>query len=119
MIADYRNDPSNHCITPGRERRNTMAHLIIESEEAYELARELADENQTSIENIVIQALREKSGRSVHSLPPEDTTATKPSPEELVARWMKITEGFGDRVKEPWKSTPHGDLLYDELGLPK
>jgi hypothetical protein len=43
----------------------------------------------------------------------------EPTPEELVKRWMELTNGLGKLWKEPWKSTPHGDLLYDELGLPK
>ena len=96
-----------------------MTHIIIDNEEAYEIARKLAEENGTSLENIVIEALREKSGRDETTTEQDTPAATQHSPDDLVAKWMKITEGFGNRVKEPWKSTPHGDLLYDENGLPK
>lgn len=61
---------------------------------------------------IVAEALREKIER-------EDPVKSGPSPEELVARWLKITDDLTDKWKEPWKSAQHGDLLYDEHGLPK
>ena len=99
-----------------------MAHIIIANEEAYELARKLAEQHQTSVDDIVTVALREKFDREdgvLSQASREETAPTRRSPEELVAKWMEITAGFGKRVKEPWKSTPHGDLLYDDDGLPR
>jgi antitoxin VapB len=34
-------------------------------------------------------------------------------------RIMKIAKDTGPRWKEPYRSIDHGDLLYDEKGLPK
>ena len=39
--------------------------------------------------------------------------------EERLARVRAITEDCSKLWVEPWKSTDHGDLLYDELGMPK
>ena len=39
--------------------------------------------------------------------------------EERLARVRAITEDCASRLVEPWKSIDHGDLLYNELGLPK
>lgn len=38
--------------------------------------------------------------------------------EERVARWLEIGADNQSRMKEPFLSTDHGDLLYDENGLP-
>jgi antitoxin VapB len=32
---------------------------------------------------------------------------------------MEIARDAGGRWVEPYRSTPHGDLLYDERGLPR
>jgi hypothetical protein len=32
---------------------------------------------------------------------------------------IAIGRELASRFKEPWKSIDHGELLYDELGLPK
>jgi antitoxin VapB len=39
--------------------------------------------------------------------------------EGLHARLMWIAEDAAKRMREPYKSIDHADLLYDELGLPK
>lgn len=39
--------------------------------------------------------------------------------EERLARVRVLTKGLADRWVEPWKSMDHGDILYDELGMPK
>ena len=39
--------------------------------------------------------------------------------EERLARVREISEECAVLWLEPWKSMDHGDLLYDELGLPK
>ena len=39
--------------------------------------------------------------------------------EERLARVRAITEECAALWVEPWKSMDHGDLLYDELGMPK
>lgn len=37
----------------------------------------------------------------------------------MADRIMKIAKDAGPRWKEPYRSIDHGDLLYDEKGLPK
>ena len=37
----------------------------------------------------------------------------------IAERIMKIAKKCGPRWKEPFRSVDHGDLLYDEKGLPK
>jgi antitoxin VapB len=39
--------------------------------------------------------------------------------EEKLARVRALTMGLAKHWVEPWKSMDHGDLLYDEMGLPK
>ena len=96
-----------------------MAHLIIDNEEIYEIARKLADQHQSNIDEIVADALREKFERERAVSHPVQHDNAQLSPAELVARWQKITEELQDEWQEPWKSIDHGELLYDEDGLPK
>jgi hypothetical protein len=95
-------------------------------EQTSQSLRELAERLQKNPEEVIELLVREKLEHDERQVSneqatrgPARSTRVDLSPEELVKRWMKLTEGFGDRVKEPWKSTPHGDLLYDDLGLPK
>ena len=37
----------------------------------------------------------------------------------LAQRLMNIGKDCAPRLKEPFRSSEHGDLLYDEKGLPK
>lgn len=37
----------------------------------------------------------------------------------LSDRLMAIGQDCAKRLKEPFRSTDHGDLLYDERGLPR
>jgi predicted nucleotidyltransferase len=39
--------------------------------------------------------------------------------EGFAGRLSAIGRDCAPRLKEPFRSTPHGDLLYDELGLPR
>ena len=39
--------------------------------------------------------------------------------EEKLARVRELTKGLAQHWVEPWKSLDHGDILYDETGLPK
>jgi antitoxin VapB len=39
--------------------------------------------------------------------------------DELTAKWDSITADNRELWKEPFLSTDHGDLLYDDMGLPK
>jgi len=39
--------------------------------------------------------------------------------EPRIERLQRIVDDMASRFKEPYKSIDHGELLYDEKGLPK
>ena len=82
--------------------------LNIKNDEAHQLARELAKSTGESIATAVTQAVRERLERVRHG-----RRMSK------VDRILKIARECGPLWKEPFRSVDHGDLLYDEKGLPK
>ena len=82
--------------------------LNIKSEEAHRLARELARLTSESMTIAVTKALRERLDR----LRRAEAVA-------LADRLLAIGRDCAARLKEPYRSTDHGDLLYDERGLPR
>jgi antitoxin VapB len=82
--------------------------LNIKNREAHRLAQQLANVTGESLTTAVTEALRERLER------------VRRNPREGMAeRLMKIAKECGPRWKEPFRSMEHGDLLYDEKGLPK
>ena len=79
--------------------------LNIKNEETHRLAQELAQLTGESMSAAVKEAVRERLER-VKS-------------KGMKERIMKIAKDAGPRWKEPYRSMDHGDLLYDEKGLPK
>ena len=49
---------------------------------------------------------------------PKKRAQTKQSP-ALSARLLEIGRDCAGRLKEPFRSADHGELLYDEKGLPE
>jgi antitoxin VapB len=82
--------------------------LNIKNKEAHRLAQQLANVTGESLTTAVTEALRERLERVRRN--PRDGMAE---------RLMKIAKECGPRWKEPLRSIDHGDLLYDEKGLPK
>jgi antitoxin VapB len=82
--------------------------LNIKDEEAHRLARELASLTGESMTAAVSEAIRERLERVRGN-----------SKEGMAERVMKIAKECGPLWKEPYRSIDHGDLLYDEKGLPK
>jgi antitoxin VapB len=76
--------------------------LNIKNEEAHRLARELARVTGESMTAAVSKAIRERLERI-----------------RAVDRILKSGRDCAAHFKEPYKSVDHGDLLYDEKGLPK
>ena len=72
------------------------------------MARELARLTGESMTAAVNEAIRERLDR-----------VRDASKQGLAKRLMKIAQECGPRWKEPYKSMDHGELLYDENGLPK
>lgn len=69
------------------------------------MAQELAALTGESMTTAVTEAVREK--------------LTRVKSRGMAERIMKIAKQCGPLWKEPFKSVDHGDLLYDEKGLPK
>ncbi|HWY02803.1 MAG TPA: type II toxin-antitoxin system VapB family antitoxin [Candidatus Acidoferrum sp.] len=82
--------------------------LNIKNEEAHRLARELARATGESMTAAVREAIRERLER-----------IRGKSKKGAVERILEIGRDCAAHLKEPYKSVDHGDLLYDEKGLPK
>jgi antitoxin VapB len=82
--------------------------LNIKNEEAHRLARELARATGESMTAAVSEAIRERLER-----------IRGKSKKGAVERILEIGRDCAAHLKEPYKSVDHGDLLYDEKGLPK
>jgi antitoxin VapB len=82
--------------------------MNIKNEEAYRLARELARLTGESLTGAVTEALRERLARlrGEHG-------------GDLAASLLAIGRDCAAHLNEPFRSAEHGDLLYDERGLPK
>jgi antitoxin VapB len=82
--------------------------LNIKNEETCALVEELAQLTGESMTQAVTEAVRERL---------EKTKQRKKT--GIAEKLMRIARESAPLWKEPWKSTPHGELLYDEKGLPK
>ncbi len=81
--------------------------LNIKSPEAHELAREVADLTGETLTTAVKEALRERLERLRGEAAPH-----------LADRLLAIGRDCARRLPEPYRSADHGDLLYDDSGLP-
>jgi len=82
--------------------------LNIKNEETHRLARELARATGENMTVAVSEAIRERLERVRGN-----------SKKSRVERILEIGRDCAAHLKEPYKSVDHGDLLYDEKGLPK
>ena len=82
--------------------------LNIKNKDAHKLAQRLARLTGESLTDAVTEAVRERLKRV------QDEHAVK-----LSDRLLEIGRDCATRLKEPFRSAEHGDLLYDEKGLPK
>ena len=82
--------------------------LNIKNEETHRLARELARATGESMTAAVSEAIRERLER-----------VRGTSEKSRVERILEIGRDCAAHLKEPFKSVDHGDLLYDDKGLPK
>jgi antitoxin VapB len=89
-------------------RKELLVDLNIKNDEAHRLARELADLTGESMTAAVTEALRERLERT-----------RRERSQDLVERLLAIGNECAAHLKEPWRSIDHGELLYDEHGLPK
>jgi antitoxin VapB len=82
--------------------------LNIKNEETHRLARQLAALTGETMSAAVTEAVREKLDRLSGS--PHTARA-----DHLLA----IGRDCASRLKEPFRSLDHGELLYDDHGLPR
>jgi len=81
---------------------------LVKTEEAHRLARELAALTGESVMAVVTEALRERLDR-----------VRRERNGSLADRLLAIGKDCAARLKEPFRSIDHGDLLYDERGRPR
>ena len=82
--------------------------LSIKNEETHRLVRELAERTGETMTMAVTTAVRERLDR-----------IRRDQRESLADRLLAIGKDCAARLREPFRSVDHGDLLYDERGRPK
>jgi len=82
--------------------------LNIKNEETQKLAKELAKLTGESMTSAVTEAVRERLDRV--------RTARGAG---LAERLLKIGKECAAHLQEPHRSIDHGELLYDEKGMPR
>ena len=82
--------------------------LNIKNDEAQKLVQELAELTGETMTAAVTEAVRERLRR-----------VRAQQGAGLAERILKIGEDCAVRLREPFRTVAHGDLLYDEKGLPK
>ena len=82
--------------------------LNIKNDETYRLVEELARLTGETRTATVTQAVRERLAR----IRAEQDGA-------LADRLLAIGRDCAEHLKEPFRTADHGDLLYDEHGLPR
>jgi antitoxin VapB len=82
--------------------------INIKNEETQKLAKELAKLTGESMTSAVTEAVRERLDRV--------RTARGVG---LAERLLKIGKECAAHLQEPYRSIDHGELLYDEKGMPR
>lgn len=84
--------------------------LNLKNDEVHELAKKLASLTGETMTAAVTEAVRERLER----VREQQSTAGG-----MAERLMAIGRDCAARMKEPWRSADHGELLYGDDGLPK
>jgi antitoxin VapB len=82
--------------------------MNIKNKEAYRLTKQLAKLTGESLTTAVTESVRERLDR-----------VRRKHGVDLVERLLVIGRDCAAHLKEPYRSINHGDMLYDEHGLPK
>ena len=82
--------------------------MNIKNKEAYRLTKQLAKLTGESLTTAVTEAVRERLDR-----------VSRKHGVDLAERLLAIGRDCAAHLKEPYHSINHGDMLYDERGLPK
>lgn len=82
--------------------------MNIKNEETHRLVRQLSKLTGESQTKAITTAVRERLNR-----------IRQKKDKSLAERLVAIGEECASHLKEPFRSAEHGDLLYDEKGLPR
>lgn len=82
--------------------------MNIKNEEAYRLTKQLAKLTGESLTTAVTEAVRERLDRIRHK-----------RGVDLAERLLVIGRDCAAHLKKPFRTVDHGEMLYDERGLPK
>jgi antitoxin VapB len=82
--------------------------MNIKNDEAQKLAHKLSELTGESLTSAVTEAVRERLERIQNA-----------RGEGLAERLLRIGKDCAAHLKEPFLSGDHGDILYDERGLPR
>jgi antitoxin VapB len=82
--------------------------MNIKNEETYKLTKQLAKLTGESLTTAITEAVRERLVR-VRSERGED----------LAERLLEIGRDCAAHLKKPFRTIDHGEMLYDDRGLPK
>jgi antitoxin VapB len=82
--------------------------MNIKNKEAYRLTRQLSDLTGESLTTAVTNAVRERLDR-----------VRREQGADLAERLLAIGEDCATRLKQPFRTIDHADMLYNERGLPK
>lgn len=79
--------------------------INIKNQKARELVDEIVQRTGETVTEAVTAALQKRLNELTR--------------EEKLVRVRELTKGLADRWAEPWRSMDHGEILYDESGMPK
>jgi antitoxin VapB len=82
--------------------------INIKNNETHKLAQELARLTGETMTAAITEAVRERLER-----------VRAERGEDLAQRLLRIGRDCAAHLKEPYRSVDHGELLYDEKGLPR
>ena len=82
--------------------------MNIKNDEAQKLAHKLSELTGESLTAAVTEAVRERLER-----------LQKAQGTGLAERLLRIGKDCAAHLKEPFRSVDHGEMLYDERGLPR
>jgi antitoxin VapB len=82
--------------------------MIIKNDEARKLAHELSKLTGESLTAAVTEAIRERLERVKNA-----------KRARLADLLLRIGKDCAAHLKEPFRSTEHGTILYDDLGFPR
>lgn len=82
--------------------------MNIKNEETYRLTKQLAKLTGESLTTAVTQAVRERLDR-----------VRREEDGDLAERLLAIGRDCAAHLKAPYRTLDHGEMLYDERGLPK